>query len=147
MWSYFIEIGVRLVSLLSIGLCKFVIYYLDTTVFILSAFMFFRNTESREVPSPHAFSQGDPQHARNYEAPVSKKVTFGDLVRSSELDEPGGSQSDREPSANWNSNTAATTTVDDPNSSFSPFLPPVLEEPSSSFSEGLNLLNPVSLLL
>lgn len=103
--------------------------------------MFFRNTASREVSSQFAYSQADPQNVRNNEGTVSKKVTFGDLVRSSESDEPEnrGHQSDREPSANWGSNTAATTTMDDPNSSFSPFLPPVLEEPSSSFSEGLHL--------
>lgn len=111
--------------------------------------MFFRDTGSHEVASKLDYSLGDPQNVQNNEAPVSKKVTFGDLVRSNELDESEyrGSQSDREPMSGWNSNSAATTTVDDPNSSFSPFLPPVLEEPSSSFSEGLNLLNPVSLLL
>ncbi|XP_057787731.1 uncharacterized protein LOC131004975 isoform X2 [Salvia miltiorrhiza] len=94
-----------------------------------------RNTAFREVPPQLAYSQVDLQNVRNNDATVSKKVTFGDLVRSSEFEEPEnrGMLSDREHSANWNSNTAATT--DDPNSSFSPFLPPVLEEPSSSFSE------------
>ncbi|KAI3457757.1 hypothetical protein Pfo_014420 [Paulownia fortunei] len=96
-----------------------------------------RNTASHEVPSQLAFSQADPHHVRTNEGSTSKKVTFGDLVRSSEMDEPDnrGHQSDREPSVNWNSKASATTTPDDPNSSYSPYLPPVLEEPSSSFSE------------
>ncbi|XP_047980476.1 uncharacterized protein LOC125222084 isoform X1 [Salvia hispanica] len=96
-----------------------------------------RNTAFPEIAQQIAYNQVDPQNVRNSEATVSKKVTFGDLVRSSESDEPEnrGLLSDREPSANWNSNTASTTSMDDPNSSFSPFLPPVLEEPSSSFSE------------
>ncbi|XP_042027670.1 uncharacterized protein LOC121774860 isoform X1 [Salvia splendens] len=96
-----------------------------------------RNTAFPEIAQQIAYNQVDPQNVRNSEATVSKKVTFGDLVRSSELDEPEnrGLLSDREPSANWNSNTASTTSMDDPNSSFSPFLTPVLEEPSSSFSE------------
>ncbi|KAG6392214.1 hypothetical protein SASPL_146425 [Salvia splendens] len=90
-----------------------------------------------EIAQQLAYNQVDSQHVRNSEATVSKKVTFGDLVRSSELGEAEnrGLLSDREPSSNWNSNTASTTSMDDPNSSFSPFLPPVLEEPSSSFSE------------
>lgn len=105
--------------------------------------LFFRNTTSHEVASQLAFSQADLHQIRSSEGAVSKKVTFGDLVRSSELDEleNRGQHNDREQSTIWNSNAAATTTMDDPNSSFSPYLPPVLEEPSSSFSEGLNLLN------
>lgn len=96
-----------------------------------------RNTTSHEVSSQLPFSQADPHQIRNSEGGVSKKVTFGDLVRSSELDEleNRGQHSDRESSNTWNSNVAATATMDDPNSSFSPYLPPVLEEPSSSFSE------------
>lgn len=50
-----------------------------------------------------------------------------------------GQQNEREPSVNWNSkSTGYATTLDDPSStSYSPYLPPVLEEPSSSFSEGV----------
>ncbi|KAK4437537.1 hypothetical protein Salat_0087600 [Sesamum alatum] len=96
-----------------------------------------RNIASDEVPSQLVFSQAEQHTVRNNEGTVGKKVTFGDLVRSSEIDEPEnrGHQSDREPSANWNSKASATTPMDDPNSSYSPYLPPVLEEPSSSFSE------------
>ncbi|KAL0307346.1 UNVERIFIED_CONTAM: hypothetical protein Sradi_6151900 [Sesamum radiatum] len=96
-----------------------------------------RNITLDEVPSQLVFSQAEQHTIRNNEGTVGKKVTFGDLVRSSEIDEPEnrGHPSDREPSANWNSKASATTTMDDPNSSYSPYLPPVLEEPSSSFSE------------
>ncbi|KAL7086387.1 hypothetical protein ACP275_13G000700 [Erythranthe tilingii] len=96
-----------------------------------------RNTAMHEAPSEHAFNQADAHHVRSNESTISKKVTFGDLVRSSEMDEPDnrGHQSDREPSVNWNSKASAMTSLDDPNSSYSPYLPPVLEEPSSSFSE------------
>ncbi|KAL2246223.1 UNVERIFIED_CONTAM: hypothetical protein Sindi_2890500, partial [Sesamum indicum] len=96
------------------------------------------NIASDEVPSQLVFSQAEQHTVRSNEGTVGKKVTFGDLVRSSEIDEPEnrGHPSDREPSANWNSKASATTTMDDPNSSYSPYLPPVLEEPSSSFSEG-----------
>ncbi|KAL6549247.1 hypothetical protein OROHE_009092 [Orobanche hederae] len=93
---------------------------------------------SREVPSQISFSQAGPNHVGTNEGTVSKKVTFGDIVRSNEMDEPDnrGHPNDTEPSVNWNSK-ASVTTLDDPNSLYSPYLPPVLEEPSSSFSEGL----------
>ncbi|CAA0831582.1 Unknown protein [Striga hermonthica] len=92
---------------------------------------------SSQSPSELSFNQTDPHHVRNNEGAVSKKVTFGDLVKNTEIDEPDnrGPMNDTEPSVNWNSKASATTTVDDPESSFSPLLPPVLEEPSSSFSE------------
>ncbi|XP_062158868.1 uncharacterized protein LOC133866376 [Alnus glutinosa] len=45
-------------------------------------------------------------------------------------------QSEGESSANWTlGNPPYTTAIDDTGSSYSPYLPPVLEEPSSSFSE------------
>ncbi|GER47928.1 cytokinin oxidase 5 [Striga asiatica] len=92
---------------------------------------------SSQSPSELSFNQTDPHHVRNNEGAVGKKVTFGDFVKNTEIDEPDnrGPMNDTEPSVNWNSKASATTTVDDPESSFSPLLPPVLEEPSSSFSE------------
>ncbi|GFP83310.1 hypothetical protein PHJA_000474400 [Phtheirospermum japonicum] len=97
-----------------------------------------RTTESasREVSSQLSFNQADPHNVQNNEGSVSKKVTFGDLVRSNEMDEPDnrGHPNYRELSGNWNSKASATPTLDDPNS-YAPYLPPVLEEPSSSFSE------------
>ncbi|KAK6923631.1 hypothetical protein RJ641_009831 [Dillenia turbinata] len=64
-------------------------------------------------------------------------VKFSDPVSSSEIEDPDpeGHHNETEPSSGWTAgNSQYTTTRDDPNS-YSPFLPPVLEEPSSSFSE------------
>ncbi|XP_073023436.1 uncharacterized protein [Primulina eburnea] len=97
-----------------------------------------RSPASQEVPAQFAINRADSNLVRNNEETVSKKVTFGDLVRSRDVDEPDiqGNQSDREPSVNWTSKASAyTTTLDDPNSSYPPYLAPVLEEPSSSFSD------------
>ena len=72
---------------------------------------------------------------------TNKQVTFRDPVSNSDVDDPDGdgNHSERETPANWSSGNAPyTTTIDDPVSSYSPYLPPVLEEPSSSFSEGKN---------
>lgn len=98
--------------------------------------MLLRNVASHEVSSQIGFNQADPYVAGNNEGPVSKKVTFGDLVRSSDIHETEnrGHQSD---TANWNPKAPATT-MDDPSSLFSPFLTQVLEEPSSFFSEGIS---------
>lgn len=82
----------------------------------------FRNAASQGIPVQDAVSQGD-YHPHNGET-TSKQVTFSDTVSSIEMDEPDmeGHQIGRDPSANWGS----------------PYLPPVPEEPSSSFSEGDN---------
>jgi len=78
----------------------------------------------------------------NVKETVRKKVTLGDLVRQNDMDpDTEGNQNDREPSVNWISETPHTTSLDDPNS-YS-HLPPVLEEPSSSFSEDQNYFSSV----
>ena len=59
------------------------------------------------------------------------------------MDDPDaeGHQTEREPSTNWVSGSSPyTAPLEDP-SSYSPYLPPVLEEPSSSFSEGEKSFN------
>ncbi|KAK7269003.1 hypothetical protein RIF29_21717 [Crotalaria pallida] len=68
---------------------------------------------------------------------TNKQVTFRDPVSNNEVDDPDGddNHNERETSANWNSGNPPYATADDPSSSYSPYLPPVLEEPSSSFSE------------
>ncbi|KAG8501642.1 hypothetical protein CXB51_004063 [Gossypium anomalum] len=76
---------------------------------------------------------------------VSKNLEPDDLGRyspiassNSEMDYPDaeGQQIEREPPSNWRSgNSPYTPAQDDPSSSYPPYLPPVLEEPSSSFSE------------
>lgn len=90
------------------------------------------------MPTHVVITQGD-SHPPRYEDTTNKQVTFCDPVSNTEVDDPDGyaNQSEREISANWSSgNSRYTATVDDPSSSYPPYLPPVLEEPSSSFSEG-----------
>lgn len=86
------------------------------------------------------FLAHDAHPAHYGEEMTNKQVTFRDPVSNSEVDDPDGdgNNNERETSANWSSGNPPYTTVDDPSSSYSPYLPPVLEEPSSSFSEGKN---------
>ncbi|XP_057972004.1 uncharacterized protein LOC131160384 isoform X2 [Malania oleifera] len=91
-----------------------------------------RNSAVHDVPAQLGSTRGDSRETPN------KQVTFSEPVSTSEMDDPymERQQNEREPSANWDpGNTPYTTTLDDPNSSYSPYLAPVLEEPSSSFSE------------
>lgn len=69
----------------------------------------------------------------------TKQVTFHEPLSNSRLDYPDteGSHGDRPPPANRASgNSSYAAGPDDPNSSYSPYLAPVMEEPSSSFSDG-----------
>lgn len=97
---------------------------------------------AQDIPTQVPFSHGDAHVTQYSEETTNKQVTFRDPVSNSEMDEQDadGNQNERETSANWASgNPPYTTTLDDPSSSYSPYLPPVLEEPSSSFSEGNDL--------
>ncbi|CAN1342737.1 hypothetical protein LINPERPRIM_LOCUS39554 [Linum perenne] len=95
-----------------------------------------RSSAVRDVPEQFAVTKGD-SHAMQYNTDNTKQVTFRESVSNSEMDdlEADGQQNDRELQSNWGSSTPYTTTIDDPSNSYSPYLPPVLEEPSSSFSE------------
>ncbi|XP_038721653.1 uncharacterized protein LOC120013785 isoform X2 [Tripterygium wilfordii] len=96
-----------------------------------------RNSAAHDVPTQFAVTRQDG-HAHYVEEGINKQVTFRDPISSGEMDDPTGEghQKEREPSGNWVSgNPTYTATLDDPSSSYSPYLPPVLEEPSSSFSE------------
>ncbi|CAI0430944.1 unnamed protein product [Linum tenue] len=95
-----------------------------------------RNPAARDAPEQFEVTRGD-SHAMQYSGDNSKQVTFRDSVSNSEMDdlEAEVQPSNREAQSNWGSGTPYTTTIDDPTSSYSPYLPPVLEEPSSSFSE------------
>ncbi|KAK2402240.1 hypothetical protein QL285_051777 [Trifolium repens] len=96
-----------------------------------------RNSSSHDVPNHQGVTQGDTQNEYYGEMP-NKQVTFRDPVSNNDVDDPegDGDHSERDTPANWSSgNPPYTTTVDDPSSSYSPYLPPLLEEPSSSFSE------------
>lgn len=70
---------------------------------------------------------------------TNRQVKFRDPVSNSEMDDQDieGNQNEREASANWSSGDPPyTRTLEELSPSYSPYLPPVLEEPSSSFSEG-----------
>ncbi|KAG5542074.1 hypothetical protein RHGRI_021805 [Rhododendron griersonianum] len=97
-----------------------------------------RNTASQDVHAPLSVSQRDLRSAHYTEETTAKQVTFSDPFSSTEVDDlqVEGQQNESEPNANWVSkNSPYSTPVDDPTSSYSPYLPPVLEEPSSSYSE------------
>lgn len=98
----------------------------------------YRNSSAHDVPNHQVVTQGDSQN-EYYGELSNKQVKFRDPVSHNEVEdlEGDGDHSERETPANWSSgNPSYTTSVDDPGSSYSPYLPPVLEEPSSSFSEG-----------
>ncbi|TXG60707.1 hypothetical protein EZV62_015280 [Acer yangbiense] len=89
-----------------------------------------RNPASQDMPAHFASTQDG-------EETVNKQVKFSVPVNNSEMDDPDVEehQNERDHSSNWASgNPPYNTNLDDPNSSY-PYLPPVLEEPSSSFSE------------
>ncbi|KAE9589701.1 hypothetical protein Lalb_Chr21g0311741 [Lupinus albus] len=97
------------------------------------------NVDANELGTYSPIASRNPSaHDAHYGEEMSnKQVTFRDPVSKNEVDDPDGdeNQNERETSANWNSGNPPYTTVDDPSASYSPYLPPVLEEPSSSFSE------------
>lgn len=90
-----------------------------------------RNTASQSIPAQSASSQGD-SHPHSGETTSYAQVKSSDDVSRVQMDDSDieGNQTVIDPSAN-NSPYAA----DDPSPSYSPYLPPVLEEPFSSFSE------------
>lgn len=104
-------------------------------------YLLFGRNPTYDIPT-QLVTQGGAHLAHYGEETTNKQVTFRDPVSNSELDDPDldGNQNDRETSANLSSaNPPYATPADDPGSSYSPYhLPPVLEEPSSSFSEGKN---------
>ncbi|PON85986.1 hypothetical protein TorRG33x02_181910 [Trema orientale] len=97
-----------------------------------------RTSVAPDIPTQVPFSHGDAHVTQYSEETTNKQVTFRDPVSNSEMDEQDAevNHHEREMPANWAlGNPPYTTTLDDPSSSYSPYLPPVLEEPSSSFSE------------
>ncbi|KAK8958674.1 hypothetical protein KSP40_PGU022835 [Platanthera guangdongensis] len=78
-------------------------------------------------------------HALNLSA--ESNLSFKALVTTNETDdsEASNTHQGREPAINWGSTNSPylSSGLDDPNLSY-PYLPPVLEEPSSSFSEAVD---------
>ena len=101
--------------------------------------LFFRDIANQQLAA-HAVSMGESVPVHHKDVTSTKQVTFKDLV-SSDMEDSDleGQQNDTEPQDNWASKSSAyTSALDDASTSYSPYLPPVLEEPSSSFSEGKN---------
>ncbi|PPD72311.1 hypothetical protein GOBAR_DD30786 [Gossypium barbadense] len=97
-----------------------------------------RASTPNEIPTQPAVIPSDTHITRYGEDTINKQVTFRDPVSSSEMDYPEaeGHQNEREPPSNWGSgNSPYAAANDEPGPSYPPYLPPVLEEPSSSFSE------------
>lgn len=100
--------------------------------------LFHRNS-THDIPTQLVVTQGGAHPSHYGEEMTNKQVTFRDPVSNSEVDDPDGdgNRNERETPSNWSSGNSPYTNADDPSSSYSPYhLPPVLEEPSSSFSEG-----------
>lgn len=107
--------------------------------FDLVSWCFIRNSAPQDMPAQLAVTRTEAYGTRYSEDNTNKQVTFRDPVSNSEMDDldAEGHPNEREPPNNWSSgNSPYQSTLDDPSSSYSPYLPPVLEEPSSSFSEG-----------
>ncbi|KAK9292736.1 hypothetical protein L1049_020715 [Liquidambar formosana] len=97
-----------------------------------------RNAAAYDTAAQLAVSRGEARAMHYGEENTNKQVTFNVPISGGEMDDPDaeGHPTEREPSANWGTgNSPYTTKLDDPSSSYSPYLPPVLEEPSSSYSE------------
>ncbi|XP_017247370.1 uncharacterized protein LOC108218777 isoform X2 [Daucus carota subsp. sativus] len=94
-----------------------------------------RNIASQSIPAQSALSRED-SHPQSGETPSNKQVKFSDNVSRIEMDDSDmdGNQIVTDPSADWASKSSPYA-ADDPSPSYSPYLPPVFEEPSSSFSE------------
>lgn len=105
-----------------------------------------RGAVTREMAGHLANTQGSTPLNRHSEE-TTKQVTFREPVSNTEMDDPDveGSHSERESLANWPSGNSPYSApynkpgyaapLDNPGSLYSPYLPPVLEEPASSFSE------------
>ncbi|XP_048128217.1 uncharacterized protein LOC115755897 isoform X2 [Rhodamnia argentea] len=96
-----------------------------------------RGAAAHDVAGHFANTRGGTPLTHHSEE-TTKQVTFREPVSNTEMDDPDveGSRNERQSPANWASgNSPYTAPLEDPGSSYSPYLPPVLEEPSSSFSE------------
>ncbi|KAF7820273.1 uncharacterized protein G2W53_025728 [Senna tora] len=95
------------------------------------------SSTSDHIASQPVINQGGSHPGRYRDEMSNKQVTFRDPVSSSsEVDDPdgNGNLNERETTANWSSGNSPSRNTDDPSSSY-PYLQPVYEEPSSSFSE------------
>ncbi|XP_031115875.1 uncharacterized protein LOC116019713 isoform X5 [Ipomoea triloba] len=97
-----------------------------------------RNTVPPDASTQLDVSQDQSVSKSKSEEIPNKQVTFSELSNTNGIDDPDMeiNQNDREPSVSWASKSSPyATALEDPISTYSPYLPPVLEEPTSSFSE------------
>lgn len=96
-----------------------------------------RNTLAQDTTA--RVNLGDSHGAHFTAESKNQNPSFKDLVKGNEMgdSEAARVQHGREPSVHWASGNSPylSSGMEDPNSSY-PHLPPVFEEPSSSFSEG-----------
>lgn len=96
-----------------------------------------RKNHSPATNAQIAGDQGNSNPTSKNEETTTKQVTFSDPVSYNDVEDFDNHNegNEGEPMVDWNSkNTPYTNTLEDPNS-YSPYLTPVHEEPSSSFSE------------
>lgn len=101
--------------------------------------LFCRNTMPPDSSTQLDVSQDQSVSKSKSEEIPNKQVTFSELSNTNGIDDPDMeiNQNDREPSVSWASKSSPyATALEDPISTYSPYLPPVMEEPTSSFSEG-----------
>lgn len=104
--------------------------------------LFTRNSSGHGTSTQLDITQFEGYAAQYSEQPTNKQVMFRDTVSSSEMGDSDidGNQNDQETPSNWApGGSPYSNTLEDP-SSYSPYLPPVPEDPSSSYSEGDNLM-------
>nr|GMD49495.1 uncharacterized protein LOC109189190 isoform X6 [Ipomoea batatas] len=97
-----------------------------------------RNTVPPDASTQLDVSQDQSVSKSKSEEIPNKQVTFSELSNTNGIDDPDMeiNQNDREPSVSWASKSSPyATALEDPISTYSPYLPPVMEEPTSSFSE------------
>lgn len=104
--------------------------------------LFCRNTISQDLSAQLAVSQDDSLSKSRSEEIPNKQVTFSDHISNNEMDDYDMErhQNGREASASWHSKSSPYTNPLEDLNPHSPYLPPVMEEPASSFSEGENSL-------
>ncbi|KAM1041501.1 hypothetical protein ACFX2I_030652 [Malus domestica] len=98
-----------------------------------------RTIAAQDVPINHAVVPGDTQGNRHNEVTSNRQVTFRDPIRNTqrEMDDQDaeGNHNERD-SSNWSAGTSPYASPHNESSSAYPhFLPPVMEEGSSTYSE------------
>ncbi|XP_047310718.1 uncharacterized protein LOC124914256 [Impatiens glandulifera] len=96
-----------------------------------------RNIRPKDLPVQFTVNHRNPRPVHNFDQTTTNQVTFNDPAGINELDDVDANVPQNvKDSAKWSShNSPYTTSLEEPNSSYSPYLPPVLEEHSTSLSE------------